>query len=315
MKSLCILALLFLYFVNSAHIQAQPHTSNNDYKNYWNGPVYSVQKTRGWYKENFGERQLENIDEIQVIVFDEKGRIILERYISSKKMYSTVFIYDDTSSEKSMKEISLSLDIKQPVPQDLYSAIKNLEALDFEEYLTKNGIKSELNHKYKYNTKGIILQHDILKTGELCSRFTQEWDRTKQAYKFNDYGENGNLKRSGFCYYIGKRLTKADVQPWFESKIATTYYYNNRGFITKHLDHSNNKVYSKGVYNINPQNGFDEGILLGKNIKYDSHGNVKSYQSDWQPNVWINYNIEYINSNATNCKKIIELINNQLTDL
>lgn len=293
MKSLCILALLFLYFVNSAHIQAQPHTSNNDYKNYWNGPVYSVQKTRGWYKENFGERQLENIDEIQVIVFDEKGRIILERYISSKKMYSTVFIYDDTSSEKSMKEISLSLDIKQPVPQDLYSAIKNLEALDFEEYLTKNGIKSELNHKYKYNTKGIILQHDILKTGELCSRFTQEWDRTKQAYKFNDYGENGNLKRSGFCYYIGKRLTKADVQPWFESKIATTYYYNNRGFITKHLDHSNNKVYSKGVYNINPQNGFDEGILLGKNIKYDSHGNVKSYQSDWQPNVWINYNIEY----------------------
>lgn len=315
MKSLWILALLFLYLVNSAHIQAQPHTSNNDYKNYWNGLVYSVQKTRGWYKENFGERQLENIDEIQVIVFDEKGRIILERYISSKKMYSTVFIYDDTSSEKSMKEISLSLDIKQPVPQDLYSAIKNLEALDFEEYLTKNGIKSELNHKYKYNTKGIILQHDILKKGELCSRFTQELDRTKQAYKFNDYGENGNLKRSGFCYYIGKRLTKADVQPWFESKIATTYYYNNRGFITKHLDHSNNKVYSKGVYNINPQNGFDEGILLGKNIKYDSHGNVKSYQSDWQPNVWINYNIEYINSKATNCKKIIELINNQLTDL
>lgn len=279
---------------------------------YWNGPVYSVRKIRAWYKENFGERQLTNIDDIQVLVFDEKGRIIMDRYISSKRMYSTVFIHDDTSSEKTMKEISLSLDIKRPAPQDLYAAIKNLEALDFEEYIKQNGTKSELTHKYKYDAKGIVLQHDILKKGELCGRFTQEWDRTKQAYKFNDYGENGNLKRSGFCYYIGKRLTKADVQPWFESKIATTYYYNNRGFITKHFHHSNNKIYSKGVYNINPQNGFDEGVLLGKNIKYDSHGNVKSYQSDWQPNVWIDYSIEYNRAGSSNSKKAKEIINNIL---
>lgn len=312
MKSLCILALLFLYFVSPAHIQAQPHTSNNDYTDYWNGPVYSVQKTRGWYKENFGERQLENIDEIQVIVFDEKGRMILDRYISSKKMYSKVFIYDDISSERSMREISLSLDIKQPVPQDLYAAIKKLEALDFEEYIKKNGTKSELTHKYKYDAKGIVLQHDILKKGELCGRFTQEWNPRKQAYRFNNYGESGNLINLGYCYYSGKRLSKADIQPWFESKIAKTYYCNNRGFITKYVDLSDNKIYSKGVYKINPQNGFDEGILFGNNINYDSYGNVKSYKSDWQPNVWIDYNIEYNRAGSSNSKKAKEIINNIL---
>lgn len=148
MKCLRILTLWVVYLLSPVHVQAQFHTSNNDYTDYWMGPICSVQKTRGWYKENFGKIHLVNIDELQILVFDEKGRIILDRYISSKKMYSTVFIYDNTSSEKSMREISLSLDIKQAVPQGLHSAIKNLETLDFEEYLKHNGTKSELTHKY-----------------------------------------------------------------------------------------------------------------------------------------------------------------------
>lgn len=308
MKCLRILILWVVYLLSPVHVQAQFHTSNNDYTDYWMGPICSVQKTRGWYKENFGKRQLVNIDELQVIVFDEKGRIILDRYISSRKMYSTVFIYDNTSSEKSMREISLSLDIKQAVPQGLYSAIKNLEALDFEEYLKHNGTKSELTHKYNYDAKGIMLQHDILKKGVLCGRFTQEWDSRKQAYKFNNYGETGKLINSGYCYYTGKRLTKADIQPWFESKKIKTYYYNKRGFIIKHLDNVNNKIYSKGIYTINPQNGFDEEILFGKNIKYDKYGNVISYQSDWETNVWVDYDIEYAIDNTTHYNKNKEVI-------
>lgn len=314
MKDLWKFALLLLSLICPAIIMAQPHTSNDDYKDYWNGPIYSVQKMRGWYKENFGERQLENIDDIQVLVFDEKGRLILDRYISSKKMYSTVFIYDDTSSEKSMREICLSMNSKQ-TPQDLYSAVKNIESLDFEEYLKQNGTRTELTHKYTYNAKGILLHHDILKNGVLCGRFTQEWDTKKQAYKFNHYGDSGNLINSGYCYYTGKRLNKADIQPWFESKIAKTYYYNNRGFITKHLDYSYNKFYSKGIYTINPQNGFDEQILLGKNIKYDSYGNIKSYQSDWKPNVWVDYKIEYIAQSTIHHTKSKEVIDNIISVL
>lgn len=281
-------------------IKAQPHTSNNDYSDYWNGPIFSVVQTTAWYTENFGERQLSNIDVIRVNVFDEKGRKILDRYVSDKKISSTIYIYDDASADKSMTEITISmLDMQGVNFQTLYQNIKNWASTAFEDYINRMPIRTETHHKFEYNRNGILLKHDQFINDKQIGRFTQKWNPQKQAYYFENYGNTGNLINSGFCYYTGKRLVKADIQPWHESKIDKTYFYNNRGFITKHYDPATKKYFSGGIYTINPTNGFDEEILMATKIKYDSKGNPISYKSSWRENVWTDFTIQYVPSPTT----------------
>ncbi len=289
-------------------VSGQPITSNNDFSEYWKGPVFSVIDVRAEYKENFGERILTNVDDIRVLVFDSKKRIILNRHLSSDIVESTIYLYDDNSSPLQMREIMLSSRSHKKPSQTLISQIKDISTTDFERNLVNNATKSETTHEYTFNKNGILLKHDILKNRQLMGRFEQKWNPIKGAYEFKNYGESGNLLNSGYCYYSGKSLTKADIQPYYETGITETYYYNSRGFITKKYDHDKKTYYQKGLYKINPTNGFDEDILLGKNIKYDKYGNLKSYQSEWEPSIWHDYNIEYITVPTSLAKKSQSLL-------